>query len=152
MNKRLGLAIGCALCLGMAAQSGCDSKSSQRAADPSATGTPVQVKSEKLAAATAKGTALEIYQVSTSVPGEPAQRDFAVVVAGAAPGSVEILNARYAKVGGQQVDMALGSAPGDVCLIPAKNLHRTAMVQSITREALLKQAATGKVSLPEADE
>lgn len=152
MNKKLGMAVGCGLCLGLAMLVGCGSKSSQRGADPSANGTPVQVKAEKLSTTTAKGTPLEIYQVSTSVPGEPTQREFAVVVAGAAPGSIEILNARYAKVGGQQVDMALGNAPGDVCLIPAKNLQRTAMLQTITKEALLKQAATGKVTLPEADE
>lgn len=150
--KKYGLLIG--ICgLAIAGVVGCGaSNSSKRGADAAAKGTPVEVKANKLVAKTAKGTPLEIYEVTTTIPGEAAAKTFAVVVAGESPGTVEIRNARYAVVGGKQVDMALGNAPGEVCLIPAKNLMRTTMLSTLSRADLLKQAATGKVELPEADQ
>ena len=140
-------------CLGLAMVAGCGGKAARRAADPVAKGLAVEVKAGKLSAKTAKGTLLEIYQVTTTIPGAtPTPKSFAVVVAGPVSGTVEITNSRYAMVGGQKVDIALGNAPGDVCLIPVKDLHRTMMLPEPSMEALLKQAATGKVDLPQADQ
>ena len=152
MKNKHWLTIG-VCCLGLAMVTGCDNKAARRAADPAAKGLAVEVKAGKLSAKTAKGTLLEIYQVTTTIPGAtPTPKSFAVVVAGPVSGTVEITNSRYAMVGGQKVDIALGNAPGDVCLIPVKDLHRTMMLPEPSMEALLKQAATGKVDLPQADQ
>ena len=152
------LAIGIG-CLGLAVLNGCDNGAHRRAADTAAKGFPVEVKPEKLSAKTSKGTPLSIYEVTFTVtsrtPDQPSeQKSFAVVVAGNVSGTVEINNSRYAMVQGQKVDMALGSGgAGDVCLIQAKDpsFMTAAILPNVSMKKVLKDAASGKVDLPQAD-